>query len=288
MNLVLIFFVFSAGVEWVLKQKENVKLLTNTKVIDVRKIKDKFLLRYTSGDALLEEKFDYLINAAGFESGFIDKKLGFKRQRMVEFKAAFVCKWEKAKSYYPEIIFHGKRGTKRGMAQFTPYNEGYFQLHGMSKDITLFNDGLFGTKEAHITLPQKYLDKIEKGWSEEEVLIRAQRAIEFFTNFIPRFSMEATPTKVPLFGAQQIPGNNPSLRAAEVSFEKNYARCEIVKVSSALAMVRSIAKKFNLHLTNKQSLKVPKEITQRAMKIAQSRGFPKELGKILYSKNFLL
>ena len=281
-------FAFSAGVEWALKQKENVKLLTKSKVIDIQKIEDKFLLRYTSGDALLEEKFDYLINAAGFESGFIDKKLGFKRQRMVEFKAAYLCKWDN-KNYYPEIIFHGKRGTKRGMAQFTPYNGGYFQLHGMSKDITLFEDGLFSTQDSFVQLPLKYLEKIEKGCSKEEALFRAQKAIEFFANFIPKFSKEAIPTKLPLFGAQQIPGSNPSLRAAEVSFEANYARCEIVKVSSALAMVKAIAKEFNLNVSKAKRLIVPKEFVQkRAQEIAQKRGYPKELGKILYSKNFLL
>jgi len=43
------------------------------------------------------------------------------------------------------------------------------------------------------------------------------------------------------------------LRAAEVSFEgKNYARCEIVKVSSAINMAKEIAKEFDLKYSFKE------------------------------------
>ncbi|EDQ02061.1 hypothetical protein [Shewanella benthica] len=38
--------------------------------------------------------------------------------------------------------FYGERGTPQGMAQLTPYPDGYFQLHGMTQDITPFNNGL--------------------------------------------------------------------------------------------------------------------------------------------------
>ncbi len=29
---------------------------------------------------------------------------------------------------WPEVIFHGERGTPNGMAQLTPYPDGFFQL----------------------------------------------------------------------------------------------------------------------------------------------------------------
>ena len=49
----------------------------------------------------------------------------------------------------------------------------------------------------------------------------------------------------PLFGAQQIPGVDPTLRVAEVSFPtERYARCEIVKVSSVMDMIDAIIKEF--------------------------------------------
>ncbi len=55
----------------------------------------------------------------------------------------------------------------------------------------------------------------------------------------------ATVGSKPLFGAQQIPGDDPTLRVAEVSFPRErYARCEIVKVSSVLDMIDAITKQF--------------------------------------------
>lgn len=40
----------------------------------------------------------------------------FKRDRMVEYKAAYVVKWLKCEGVWPEVIFHGQRGTPNGMA----------------------------------------------------------------------------------------------------------------------------------------------------------------------------
>ena len=68
--------------------------------------------------------------------------LGMKRQRLAEFKAAYITEWVGSDSeYWPEVIFHGERGTPQGMAQLTPYSNGVFQLHGMTKDITLLKMG---------------------------------------------------------------------------------------------------------------------------------------------------
>jgi len=116
------------------------------------------------------EEFDYLINAAGYKSGEIDDALQFKRDRLTEFKAAYVVKNDNFNFAWPEIIFHGKRGTPNGMAQFTPYPNGYFQLHGMTKEITLFEDGLVSSdeKSSYPKLPKHFIEKIEKGWKKEE------------------------------------------------------------------------------------------------------------------------
>jgi hypothetical protein len=234
------------------------------------------------------EEFDYLINAAGFKTGEIDDKLGFKRDRLTEFKAAYVVKNESFNHTWPEIIFHGKRGTPKGMAQFTPYPNGYFQLHGMTKDITLFNDGLVSSDEnsSYPKLPKHFIEKIEKGWDKKEAKIRAKRAIEHMSKFIPEFENSEV-TYVPLYGAQQIPGRDAELRAVEISFEDNYARCEVVKASTVTSMADAIAKELNkkFGISYKKQIEIPEilklsdvEVTKKAKEIAKKRGYPKDLG----------
>ena len=166
---------------------------------------------------------------------------------MVEFKAAYVSQWdESCDTRFPEIIFHGERGTPQGMGQFTPYPGGYFQLHGMTKDITLYEDGLVANTAVSCqpTLGQNFIEKINKSWTKEETTERTNSAIKHLSQFIPSFSTAHVASK-PLFGAQQIPGDDPTLRVAEVSFPRErYARCEIVKVSSVLDMIDAIIKEF--------------------------------------------
>jgi len=278
----------AAATKIALEQKKGITLNLNTKVIDVKKLGSKFIVTYESGDALLQEKYDYIINAAGYLSGTIDDKLGYIRSKYVEFKAAYVSRW-RDDIKFAEIIFHGKRGTPKGMAQFTPYNGGYYQLHGMSKDITLFNNGLVKTNSnySHPNLAKEFVHKIEYGWSRDLAEFRTQKAIDHFKEYIPSFAKEATVTKTPLFGAQQIPGDNAELRAAEVSFEDNYARCEIVKVSSAINMAKEIAKKFNFDIyRNYQEILDINSTTidKYAQDIAIGRNYPSELGIILNTK----
>ena len=147
----------------------NAHILTNTLVTDIKKEDESFIVEYKQDETSYSDKFDYLINAAGFKSGEIDDMLGLKRERFVEFKAAYVTKW-KSDVVWPEVIFYGKRGTPNGMAQFTPYPDGYFQLHGMTEDITLFKDGLVKSQalSAQPQLDKKYINKIYKGWSVDE------------------------------------------------------------------------------------------------------------------------
>ncbi len=237
-------FRIAATVALSLEKMNNVKVLTQSRVknISQKSASKAWLLEFETSKQAQEKEFDFLINAAGFRSGEIDDMLDFKRDRLVEFKAAYVTKWEHCDAIWPEIIFHGKRGTPKGMAQFTPYPNGYFQLHGMTKDITLFDDGLVKSSKssAQPELDERFIEKIEKNWKASDVKKRTKLAIEHVANFIPGFAQGEVTSK-PLYGAQQIPGLDASLRASDVSFvEKTYARCEIVKASSVLSMADEI------------------------------------------------
>jgi len=238
-------FRLAASVTLSFEAIKNAHILTNTSVTDIKKDADTYAIKYKQDDNLHVDKFDYIINAAGFKSGEIDDMLFLKRERFVEFKAAYVTKW-KSDVVWPEVIFYGERGTPNGMAQFTPYPDGYFQLHGMTEDITLFKDGLVKSQDlsAQPQLNEKYVNKIYKGWSVDEAEKRGSLAIKHLSKFIPSFNNAAV-TRKPLFGAQQIPGSDASLRAADVSFEGDrYARCEIVKASSVLGMADAITMKL--------------------------------------------
>ncbi|USD66742.1 FAD-dependent oxidoreductase [Vibrio sp. SCSIO 43136] len=244
---------------------------------------------FQDSEGFHQREFDYLINACGFETGTVDDWAGKKRQRLVEFKAAYVTQWQSMKMQWPEVIFHGPRGTPQGMAQFTPYPGGVFQLHGMTHDVTLFEDGLVSSNEgsAQPKLPQKFINKVYKGWSEEVLTQRTQRAIEHISQFIPSFS-GASVAGQPLFGAQQIPGDDVTLRAADVSFcGDNYARLEVVKGSSVLDAAQQIINTLvKLDYCANTCMEFPQTsqltlplIEERACELAVSRGYPVELAQ---------
>jgi len=231
-----------------LENKENCQVLLNHEVTGIRKNDhdSSWILEYKHNGRLCEGSFDFLINAAGFRTGDLDDMLGFKRERLVEFKAAYVSRWEECPSTWPEVVFYGERGTPKGMAQFTPYPDGHFQLHGMTKSITLFDEGLVKNApgSAQPQLQKKFIEKIEKGWNQSDAKTRSRLAIEHLAQYIPSFKKAKVVSK-PLYGAQQIPGDDASLRAADVSFEADtYARCEIVKASSVLSMADAITKQL--------------------------------------------
>ncbi|MEN8147353.1 MAG: FAD-dependent oxidoreductase [Campylobacterota bacterium] len=242
-------FRLSAGITLEIEQLNNVELLTETTVTGIDRTSDKkrWIVTYTYEGRTTEREFDYLINAAGFRTGKIDDMVGVECKSMVEFKAAYVSRWEGCcETLWPEVIFHGERGTPRGMGQFTPYPGGYFQLHGMTKEITLYEGGLSANTalSCQPKLKQNFIEKIERSWETKEVQERTQSAIHHLAKFIPDFSAAKVGSK-PLFGAQQIPGDDPTLRVAEVSFPaQGYARCEIVKASSVLSMADEITKQL--------------------------------------------
>jgi hypothetical protein len=242
-------------------------------------------LRWEEKGGSREESFDYLVNAAGFRTGVLDEMLGLRERRLVEFKAAYVARWPRNRRKWPEIIIHGERGTPRGMGQFTPYPGNYFQLHGMTREITLYENGLAASppQGAQPRLAPPFVEKIERGWDPEEVERRTRRAIAHLARYLPEFA-SAEPGAIPLFGAQQIPGEDPDLRVAEVVFPlPGYARCEIVKVSSAPDMARAIARDLMKRGLLGEGLPAlppepPEErIDAEARRIAAERGYPPEM-----------
>ena len=239
-------FRIAASVTLELSKYTNIQIRTETEVKAITKNGAQWKVDAIEKTQATSDHFDYLINAAGFLSGAIDDMLQHPRERHVEFKAAYVTQWKSEAAFLPEIIFYGERGTPQGMAQFTPYPQGYFQLHGMTKEITLFEDGLVKSTlhSAQPQLNQKYINKIDKSWVFSEAQKRSQSAINYLSHFIPSFKSAIIASK-PLYGAQQIPGDDETLRAANVSFEGDrYARCEIVKASSVLSMADAITKEI--------------------------------------------
>ena len=282
-------FRLGSGITLALNALPNCQLLLNTKVtnISANKSRDGWYINYKSEAEDKQEHFDFLINAAGFRTGQVDDMLKFQRERLVEFKAAYVSQWKENEEVWPEIVFYGERGTPQGMAQFTPYPGGYFQLHGMTKAITLFDNGLVRSSQnsAQPKLDKSFLKRIEQKWSFSEVDNRTQAAIKHIAQYIPSFKNAKVASK-PLFGAQQIPGDDASLRAANVSFEnQHYARCEIVKVSSVLSMSDAITKRLielayldphcykTRNLSHLQTLDEQK-IKKEAQKLSIARDYP--------------
>ncbi len=284
-------FRVAAGAGLALEAMPNVRILRETRVTGAAGCAEGFRVR-CEGAFDGEIQADYLINAAGFRTGEIDEMLGLRERRMVEFKAAYTSRWKEREALWPEVIFHGERGTPRGMGQFTPYPGGYVQLHGMTPEITLYSDGLAASEgvSSQPRLPEHFMEKIEKGWSPKERDERTRRAIEHLARFLPDFAWAGVGGP-PLFGAQQIPGEDPTLRVAEVAFPlARYARCEIVKVSSVSDMAREILRDLEGRESESERdeaelWRIPQleavaeeDLAARARNIAASRGYPAAMG----------
>lgn len=285
-------FRYAAGVTLDLQAREDVTLRLGTSVQSVEACGDQWYVAYGNSEGAHSDAFDYIINASGFRTGSVDDMVGVRAERMVEFKASYIAKYDAfSGALFPEIIIHGQRGTPKGMAQFTPYPGGYFQLHGMSSSITLYDDGLVKSTE-HSAQPQleaHFIEKLDHAWQLSEIETRTHRAIAHVAQFIPTFCSARIGSK-PLFGAQQITGDDPTLRVAEVAFPlPRYARCEIVKVSSALDMADAILKQMVsegvVEGPDKKQFVVghgrnEKRLAEAARSIAQSRGYPDSMADL--------
>lgn len=169
------------------------------------------------------------------------------------------------------------------MAQFTPYPNGYIQLHGMTEDITLFKNGLSqsSNESAQPKLSEALIKKIVKGWDLSIQQQRTDKAIKHIAQFIPSFKT-ATSAGKPLYGAQQIPGTDVTLRAANISYTADgYFRAEIVKASSGIECAKEIARVLNF-TTKTSSLKVlnENEVIILARSLAFERHYPIELAEV--------
>lgn len=278
-----------------LEQSEYCELHVNTRATQLEQLNDGWCVHTVDQQGHNQPfKVDFLVNACGFRTGLVDDMAGYRRERLVEYKAAYVAHWQ-TDGHWPEVIFHGPRGTPQGMAQLTPYPNGIYQLHGMTDSITLFKDGLVASSahSAQPELPQPYQTQLDHGWQTPDITQRTQDAISHLARMLPAFK-QATVAGKPLFGAQQIPGSDPSLRAADVSFEgAHYARVEIVKASSALTAADRIVYKLadlgwltlseqaiqhglspQLTITTQHSAH---QIEASAVKLTQQRGYPEAL-----------
>ncbi len=293
-------FRLGAQAQLALKRTDKCTLKLNTNVESVKDVSNQNLgynWEIHTNDTIY--KVNYLVNSCGFRTGKFDECLQLNVERLIEFKAAYVSKWQPIPGLIPELIFHGKRGTSHGMAQLTPYFDNYYQIHGMTNDITLFKNGLVKTK-VNNAQPEfdDYIErKLKYGWKESEIKIRTERAIDYIAQFVPSFE-SATVGGPPLYGAQQIPGDDVNLRVGEVSFpSKFYARSEIIKASSALTVANQIIDKIRKEniisvpeKSNNNSLlnSVSKEdIDKLAAELAELRGYPKALSRLVVEREGL-
>jgi hypothetical protein len=288
-------FRLGAQAQLALSKTENCNLKLNTNVTRIKDVRHQYLgynWEIYTNDTVY--KVNYLVNSCGFKTGKIEAALNINSERLIEFKAAYVSKWQPIDGLIPELIFHGERGTPNGMVQLTPYCDDYYQIHGMTTDITLFKDGLVKSKGDDIqpVFNNAINQKLDNRWHKDEIETRTQNAIHFVTKFVPKFE-SATPGGPPLYGAQQIHGNDPNLRVGEVSFPcKSYARSEIIKASSALSVANKIIKNIQaeeiiplLHEKSNQNLLLEnistKEIDTLASELAIQRGYSIALSQLL-------
>lgn len=288
-------FRLAAQGQLALQKTQHCNLKLNTTVTQVKDVRQECLgynWEISTTDTIYKVK--YLVNSCGFKTGIFDESLGLNTERFIEFKAAYVSKWQPTPGLLPELVFHGKRGTHNGMAQLTPYADDYYQIHGMTNAITLFKNGLVQATD-QTTQPKfntAITEKLNQGWDTSEIKTRTENAIKFISKFVPSFQ-SACVGGPPFYGAQQISGDDPNLRVGEVSFPCNsYARSEIIKASSALSVANQIITKIQeegimsttLDISNQNELLdgISKhDIDTFAKALAIQRGYPEALARLV-------
>ena len=291
-------FRLAAQAQLALQKTEKCQLKLNTSVTTIKDVRDQNLEHnweiHTINDVY---KVNYLVNSSGYKTGIIDASLDITAERLIEFKAAYVSKWQPISGLIPELIFHGMRGTPHGMMQLTPYCDNYYQIHGMTEGITLFKNGLIQSKsnESQPEFEAAINEKLNSGWEPGDIQTRTESAIDYVTKFVPSFK-SATVGGPPFYGAQQIHGDDPSLRVGEVSFPSaSYARSEIIKASSALTVANqiinniqeahnmpSVLEEINQNVVLDSISK--NEIDKLASALAIQRGYPEALSRLVIEK----
>ncbi|HLV43183.1 MAG TPA: FAD-dependent monooxygenase [Brumimicrobium sp.] len=291
-------FRLGAQAQLALNKAEKCLLKTNTKVKSIKDVRNE-KVNYNWEIHTEKEMFkvNYLVNSCGFKTGTIDEALHINSERLIEFKAAYVSKWLLQSGLIPELIFHGERGTPGGMVQLTPYSGDYYQIHGMTQEITLFKDGLIHSNdnEAQPQFNDDINQKLSRGWEKTDIQTRTEKAIDSVSTYVPSFK-SAVVGGPPLFGAQQIPGDDANLRVGEVSFPyRSYARSEIVKASSALTVANQIINKIQeeeiipfiaQRTKNNVLLDVisKSEIDELSAELAIERGYPEDLSRLVIER----
>lgn len=293
-------FRLSVSARLQLENLPNAHVFCNTKVTDLTQKKNGWQVVFSENKGSPQAlDVDYVINACGFRTGIIDDKAGIKIERMVEFKASYLAEWQDFGYPLPEMIFHGERGTPHGMAQFTPYCDGIFQMHGMTEDITLFKDGLTHATE-HSSQPPvspQYLNYIQQGWDKSTLKTRTQNAIDFVAEFVPNFA-NATPIDNALYGGQQVPSDDISTRVADIRPfpEKHYIIAENVKATSALEVADNVVDfLIEQKLLDKSYHQQPiwqnldvNEVEKIAKQLAKERQYPVAMAKVNQPLEFSL
>jgi len=291
-------FRLAAQAQLALSSTNVCKLQLKTEVTNIKDVRHQ-KLAYNWEICTKDEvyKVKYLVNSSGFQTAKVDEYLQLKSNRLIEYKAAYISKWHPIPGLIPELVFHGERGSKHGMSQITPYRNDYYQIHGMTKDITLFENGLIQSKEdeSPADFDSAIKQKIASEWHQHEINKRTESAIQYAAQYVPSFK-SATVGGPPMHGAQQIPGDDASLRVGEVSFPRHsYARAEIVKASSALTVAMQIIQKMQeeniihalptnaKHNTLLDGISTT-EIDNLASELANQRGFPSSLSKLLIER----
>jgi len=292
-------FRLGAQAQLALENTDECTLKLNSEVTSIKDVRQQNLdynWEIATKDA--SYKVNYLVNSSGFKSGKIDDSLNLNTEHLIEFKAAYISKWQPLPGLIPELIFHGERGTPHGMAQLTPYSDDYYQIHGMTNDITLFENGLLQSKGSseRDEFDAAIKQKLQRRWSDEEVNSRTENAIKFVSKLVPSFQ-SARVGGPPLYGAQQIPGDDLRLRVGEVSFPSNaYARSEIVKASSALIAANHIIDKIleeaiipSIDVSSSTNFLLDKitksDIDRKASELAVQRGYPEALSHLLMDRD---
>ena len=290
-------FRLGAQAQLALEKTDKCSLKLNTKVQHIKDVRNQDLgynWELHTNDTIY--RVNYLVNASGYKTGKFDEALELDVKCLIEFKAAYVSKWQPIPGLIPEMIFHGKRGTTHGMAQLTPYCDDYYQIHGMTEDITLFKNGLVKSIDgAQPEFDEDINRKLNYGWDKDEIKTRTESSIHYIAQFVPSFK-SATVGGPPMYGAQQIPGSDINLRVGEVSFPTQYyARSEIIKASSALTVANQIIDNIqeekivasSSHRTNNNSFLdsvFKEEIDTLAAEFAEVRGYPKQLSQLVIER----
>lgn len=284
-------FRLSASAQLQLEKLPNAHVFTNTQITDLTQTEQGWQVNFEQSGKVQTLNADFVINACGFRTGIIDDKVGVKIERMVEFKASYLSEWHGYDGQLPEMIFHGERGTPHGMAQFTPYPDGIFQLHGMTEEITLFKDGLTHATEHSSQPPMnpQYVGYIDNGWDKTNLQHRTENAIDFVAEFIPSFA-EAVPVDNALFGGQQVPSDDITTRVADLQVfaDKNYAIAENVKANSALDVADGVVQALiDAGLLADEKAKRPiwqtlnvSDVDKLAERLAKQRGYPLSMAKV--------